>query len=264
MDKYIVQLADALLDLAVVAIITFVGYLLVRFVLVKLFQRLLRRYGIDEVFIRFASLIFTIISMFLVIIVALGVIGVQALFLTAILAATLVALLAAMQGWLRNVAAGLWMFLNAPFKLDDQVEIAGKKGRVQEISLLTTSLRTRDNLKIIMPNRQIVSNIITNFDANPERRIELVIEIAYEEDIQQAIDVIRSVLQADERILAEPEAIIAVADLATNGVKLDVRPWVKQADFSSTRYALRHNIKLALDAQQITIPYQQVQLHTTE
>ena len=264
MDEYIDQLANALLDLVVVAIITFVGYLLVNFVLVKLFQRLLRRYGIDEVFIRFASRIFTIISMFLVIIFALGVVGVQAVLLIATLAAVLVALLAAIQGWLRNVAAGLWMFLNAPFKLDDQVEISGKKGRVEEISLLTTSLRTRDNLKIIMPNRHIVSNIITNFDANPERRIELVIEIAYEDDIQQAIDVIRDVLEADERILAEPQPVIAVADLAQNGVKLDVRPWVKREDFSSTRYALRQNIKLALDAHQITMPYQQIQLHTTE
>ena len=89
MDEYIDQLANALLDLVVVAIISFVGYLLVHFVLVKLFQRLLRRYGIDEVFIRFASRIFTIIGMLLVIIFALGVVGVQTVILMATLAAVL-------------------------------------------------------------------------------------------------------------------------------------------------------------------------------
>ena len=264
MQKYIEQLINSFFDLVVVAIVIVAGYLLVRFALVKLFQRLLRRYGVDEVFVKFASLIFTILCMFLVVIIALGVIGVQAVFLVAALAAILVAMLAAMQGWLQNVAAGLWMFLNKPFKLNELVEIAGKQGRVEEISLLTTSLRTGDNLKIILPNRLIIGNIITNFNANPERRIDLVIDIAYEDDIQQAIDVIGNVLEADEHILTEPEPIIAVADLALNAVKLDVRPWVKQEDFSATRYALRQNIKNALDANQITIPYQQIQLHTAE
>ena len=144
------------------------------------------------------------------------------------------------------------------------VEIAGKQGRVEEISLLTTKLRTRDNLEIILPNRTIVNNIITNFHANPERRIELEIAIAYEEDLQQAISVIQKAIAAEERVLAEPEPIVAVADLNLNGVKLDIRPWVKQEDFSATRYELRQNIKLALDSQNIALPYQPVQLHGTD
>jgi small conductance mechanosensitive channel len=132
---------------------------------------------------------------------------------------------------------------------------------VKAISLLTTSLQTSDNLQIFLPNRLIVRNIITNFDANPERRIQLEINIAYEDDIQHAMDVIREVIREDKRLLTEPEPIVDVADLGLNGVKLDVRPWVKQADFSATRYALRQNIKLALDAHHIKMPYQQIQLH---
>jgi len=219
---------------------------------------------LTKFFVNFAQVMVSILLMSLVVIIALDAVGVQTGFLIAILAAILVALLATMQGWLQNVAGGLWMFLNYPFKLDDLVEIAGKRGRVEEISLLTTKLRTRDNLEIILPNRTIVNNIITNFHANPERRIELEISIAYEGEIQQAIDIIREVLNAEERVLPEPEPIVAVADLGANGVKLDVRPWVKKADFTPTRYALRQNIKLALDANQITIPYQQVHLHTAE
>ena len=109
-----------------------------------------------------------------------------------------------------------------------------------------------------------MTNIITNFDANPVRRIDLNVTIAYEDDLQQAISVIRDLLAEDERVLSEPEAIVAVANLALNGVALDVRPWVKQEDFSTTRYDLRQNIKLALDAYQISMPYQQVQIHTHE
>jgi len=263
-ENFAEQATNFFIDFITAGIVIFVGYLLVRLVLLRLFRRLMRSYGVDAVFLHFAEVIFNIFLMSLVVIVALDVVGVQTGFLIAALTAILIALLASMQGWLQNVAGGLWMFLNYPFKLDDLVEIAGKQGRVEEITLLTTKLRTRDNLEIILPNRTIVSNIITNYHANTERRIELVISIAYEDDIQQAIDVIRGVLEAEERILPEPEPIVAVADLAENGVKLDVRPWVKKDDFSATRYALRKNIKLALDANHITIPYQQIQLHTSD
>lgn len=255
------QITSFLLNLALAGVIILVGYLLVRFVLLRLFRRLMRRYGVDVVFVRFAEVMVSIVLMSVVIIIALDIAGVQTGFLIAALAAILIALLAAMQGWLQNVAAGLWMFFDYPFKLNDLVEIAGKRGRVEEISLLTTKLRTRDNLEIILPNRTIVNNVITNFHANPERRIELEIHISYEDDIQKAIDVIQEVIQGEERILSEPEPVVAVADLSLNGVKLDVRPWVKQADFSSTRYDLRKKIKEALDMQQITLPYQQIQLH---
>ena len=258
------KIAEFLTDFALAAVIVFLGYLFVHFILLKLFRRIMRRYGVDEVFVQFASVILNILFMSLVVIIALDFVGVQTGFLIAALAAVLIALLAAMQGWLQNVAAGLWMFFNYPFKLNELVEIAGKQGRVEEISLLTTKLRTRDNLEIILPNRTIVSNIITNFHANPERRIELEITIAYEEDLQQAISVIQEVIADEERVLAEPEPIVAVADLNLNGVKLDIRPWVKQEDFAAARYALRQNIKLALDSQNITLPYQPVQLHRTD
>jgi small conductance mechanosensitive channel len=258
------QIADFLTNLALAALIIFLGYLFIRFILLKLFRRIMRRYGVDEVFVQFASVILNIFFMALVVILALDFVGVQTGFLIAALAAVLIALLAAMQGWLQNVAAGLWMFFNYPFKLNELVEIAGKQGHVEEISLLTTKLRTRDNLEIILPNRTIVNNIITNYHANPERRIELEITIAYEDNLQQAIAAIEEAIHAEERVLAEPEPVVAVADLGLNGVKLDVRPWVKQEDFTATRYALRQNIKHALDAHDIALSYQQVQLHTSE
>lgn len=264
MEKLTEQLTNFLFDLALVFAITIAGYLFVRFVILSLVRRIMRRSGVDEVFVNFASVILNILLMSIVVIIALDMVGVKTGFLIAALAAVFIALLAAMQGWLQNVAAGLWMFFDYPFKLNELVEIAGKQGRVEEISLLTTKLRTRDNLEIILPNRTIVNNIITNFHTNPERRIELEIFIAFEDDIDQAINVIHDVLQADERILTEPEPVIAVADLSLQGVKLDVRPWVKQPDFSATRYALRKNIKLALDVQNITLPYQPVQLHSSE
>lgn len=263
-DKLTEQFTSFLLNFALAAVVTLAGYLFVRFVLLKLFRRLMRRYDVDIVFVKFVEVVVNVFLMSLVIIIALDMAGVETGYLIAALAAILIALLATMQGWLQNVAGGLWMFLNDPFKLDDLVDIAGKQGKVEEISLLTTKLRTLNNSEIILPNRTIVSNIITNFHANPERRIELVVPIAYKADIEQAISVIHEVLDAEERVLPEPKPIVAVASFDTNGMKLDVRPWVKKADFLLTRYALRKNIKLALDANHVAIPYQQIQLHTSD
>jgi small conductance mechanosensitive channel len=256
------QLADFAVNLLLATGAFALGYLLVRYVIVRFLQRFLRKSGVDEVFVSFATSVANILLILIVAIIALDILGVNTGFLLAILVAVLLAVVAAMQGRLQDVAAGLWMFFTNPFKLNDLVKIAGAEGRVQQIDFLTTTLRTRDNLILTLPNRTIVSNIITNFDAETERRIELEVEISYEDDIRQAIDVLRQVVTADERILAEPEPIIAVSDLAANGVKLHVRPWVRQEHFVSTRYALREKIKYAFDANNITIPYPQLTLHT--
>jgi small conductance mechanosensitive channel len=256
-ERMITLGVDLLSALAVLVL----GYLLVRYVLTPMLRLVLRRYGVDEVFVNFASIIVNLLLMILVAVTALDVLGINTGYLLAGLAAILIALVAAMQGWLQNVAGGMWMFLNSPFKLNDLVDIAGKQGKVEEIQLLTTKLRTRDNLSIIIPNRTVVANIITNFHAQATRRIEFTLEIRYEDDVERAIDLLRATVLADERVLREPEPVIGVANLTSNGVQLDVRPWVKKEDFSATRYALRKNIKYALDQAQIQIAYPQLQIH---
>ena len=263
-DMVLDQLADLALSLVLATIVFILGYLLVRIVMMRIVRRLLQRIHVDKAFVNFASIIINILLMALVLIVALDTAGFKTGFLIAALAAVLIALIAGMQGWLQNVAAGLWMLLNDPFKLDDLVEISGKQGRVEEIQLLVTKLRTRDNLLIILPNRMIISNIITNFHAEPQRRIELVVEISRNDDIHTAIQVLKDVVLSDERVLREPEPVIAVADLGPNGTKLDVRPWVKQEDFTATRYALREKIKYALDANKITMPFPQLHIHNDQ
>lgn len=260
------QLLEELVDLGVsflLAIGAFaLGYVLVRFIIIPILRRFLRGSGVDKVFESFVTSVVYILLTLFVAIIALDILGINTGFLVAVLVGAILAAIAATQGWLQDVAGGLWMLLNNPFKLNDLVEIAGVQGRVQETSILTTTLSTRDNLVVILPNRTVASSIITNFHAQTERRIELAVEISYGDDIRQAIEVLRDVVSSDERVLTEPEPIIAVADLGANGIKLDVRPWVKQEHFSATRYDLREKIKYAFDANDITIPYPQLKLHT--
>jgi len=249
------------LSVLVSSVILLLGYALVRLIVNQIVKRLLRRRGVDEVFVNFIGLISNLLLMFVLLLIALNVVGIETGFLVAAMAAVLIALIAAMQGWLRNVAAGLSMLLNNPFRLDDLVEIGGKKGRVEGITLMTTTLRTGDNLQIMLPNRNIVDNLITNYDAHGHRRIDLVIGIGYDDDIRQAVRVVNEVLSAEPRVLPDPEPTIGVTELADHSVKLDVRPWVKTPDHGDTRRALLEAIKGAFDANQITIPFQQLQIH---
>lgn len=234
--------------------------MLVRYVVVRFLRRYLLRSDIYRVFVSFVTGIVTVLGTLLVATIALDALGVSTGPLLSVLVGAILAVVAAMQGWLQDVAGGLWMLLNRPFKLDDQVKIAEVEGRVQETGFLTTTLRTGDNLTLILHNRTVASSTITNFHAQPERRINLEVEIGYDDDIRQAVDVIRDVLASDERVLAEPEPVIAVADLGPNGTKLHVRPWTKQEHFSDTRYDLREKMKYAFDANGLTIAYPRLEV----
>ena len=256
------RVIDIGIDLALAAGVFVLGYLVVRYGIVRWMRRLMLRYGVDEVFVRFVANITSILLMTIVLIVALEVVGVNTGYLIAGLVVVLITLVAAMNEWLQNVAGGLWMFLNNPFKLDDLVSIAGHKGKVEEIQLLTTKLRTNDNLEIILPNRTIVSSVIINYHAKDIRRINMVVEIGYDDDIRRASEVLRKIVTADERVLPEPAPRIAVNELGANGVKLNVRPWVKKEEYDDTRYDLLEKIKYRLDEEGITMPYPQLEVHT--
>lgn len=261
-DNLIDGLIQIGLSLLVVSAILLIGYALVRLVVNQLVRRLLRRRAVDEVFINFIALILNLLLMFTVLLIALQAVGINTGFLIAGMAAVLIALVAAMQSWLQNVAGGLSMLVNSPFKLNDLVEIVGKKGRVDAITLLSTTLHTGDNLEVILPNRDVVANTITNFDARRRRRIDLIVGIGYEDDIRKAVGVIQEVMASEPRVLPDPEPLIAVTELADHSVKLDVRPWVQTDDHGDTRRALLEAIKLAFDANQITMPFHQLQVHS--
>ena len=262
LDNMIEGLISAGLSLLVVSVILFIGYVLIRLIINQVVKGLLRRRAVDEVFINFIVIILNLLLMFFVLLIALNAVGINTGFLIASMAAVLIALVAAMQGWLQNVAGGLSMLVNAPFKLNDLVEIGGKRGRVEEITLLSTALRTGDNLEIFLPNKDVVATTITNFDTNKRRRIDLIVGIGYEDDIRKAVGVIQDVMSSEPRVLPDPEPQIAVTELADHSVKLVVRPWVKTRDYLDTRRTLLEAIKHAFDANQISMPFHQIRIHS--
>lgn len=237
-----------------------VGFAIVR-LLLRLLRRLLRRSHLDPVFIHFATSIANILLLIFVVILALDQLGVDTSYLFAILAGVLVALSLALQDSLKSLAAGMQLLFQQPFKAGDEVDIANVRGYVEELNMMTTRLRTGDQVDIVLPNAAVVEATIKDFTTYPTRRIDMLVRISYRDDLRQARDLLQRLMAADERVLKEPAPAVSVAELAEASVHLNVRPWVKNEDYSATRRDLSEQIKLAFDEHGITIPYPQVDVH---
>ncbi len=148
-----------------------------------------------------------------------------------------------------------------PFKEGDFVEAAGTAGVVEKISIFNTILLTPDNREVIVPNSQVYGGTIVNVTARSTRRIDLVFGIGYDDNIGQAKKLIEEVMNSEERILKDPAAAVMVAELGDSSVNLAVRPWVKKEDYWDVRADLLEAIKLRFDANGISIPFPQRDLH---
>jgi small conductance mechanosensitive channel len=184
--------------------------------------------------------------------------------LMAILGAAGLAVGLALKDSLSNFASGVMIIIFRPFNIGDFITAGGSSGVVDEIGLFATLMHTGDNQRIIVPNSAILNGTIVNTSALSTRRIDLVIGIGYDDNIGQARDIIMGILEADERILKDPAAGVAVAELADSSINLNVRPWVNAADYWTVRPDLLENIKVQLDSAGISIPYPQQDVHMHE
>lgn len=206
----------------------------------------------------------SIVRYFIVIIVVLAVLnrfGVQTASLIAVLGAAGLAIGLAMQGTLSNVAAGVMLLIFRPFNVGHYIEAGGQAGTVHELGLFITELNTPDNVRISVPNADIWGSAIKNYSFNPTRRMDLIVGISYEDDINTAIGAIDAVIGGDGRIHRDPAPMVAVNELADSSVNLVVRFWCNAGDYWPLKFDLTKAIKERLDADGISIPYPQCQVH---
>lgn len=197
---------------------------------------------------KYAVIIFTGIAL-------LDQFGVETTSLVALLGAAGLAIGLALQGTLSNLAAGVMLLMFRPFKIGDFIEVAGQSGVVNAISLFTTRLDTGDNVRIIIPNSSVWGTSIINYSFHDKRRLQLVFGVGYDDKIDEAMQVIRDVITADSRSLADPEPVIAVTELADSSVNIMVRVWCASGDYWALNWDLLKAVKEALDAKGINIPY---------
>jgi small conductance mechanosensitive channel len=228
--------------------------------------RVFDRTEMDETLEKFLTSLFYYLIITIAGVAALGMMGIQMASVLTILGAAGLAVGLALQGTLSNVAAGVMLLIFRPFKVGDFVDAAGTAGTVESIGLFTTRLNTPDNIHIIIPNSGIYGGAIKNFSHHEIRRNDMVMGISYDDDIAVAVETIRSVLDADDRVLKDPEYVVAVSELGDSSVNLVVRPWCKASDYWGLRFDLTRSLKETLEAAGCSIPYpqQDVYLHKVE
>jgi len=216
---------------------------------------------VDKTLAKFVKNLSHIVLLIFVVIAAVAPLGVETTQFAVVLGAAGLAIGLALQGSLANFASGFLMIIFRPFKVGDFIEAAGVKGTVKEIRIFNTIVNTPDNIRVIIPNAQITGGNILNYTTNGTRRVDLVIGVSYEDDLKKAKTIIEGVLVQDERVLQDPKPNVAVFELGDSSVNFVVRPWVNSADYWDTYFDMTAKIKLALDKNDITIPFPQRDVH---
>jgi len=167
----------------------------------------------------------------------------------------------AFQDTLGNLASGLMIMINRPFDDGDYVQVGGVGGTVRSVSIVATTVTTPDNQVIVIPNKNVWGNVITNVTASDTRRVDLVFGISYEDSIPDALRVIEETVAAHPLVLADPEPVIRVHELAASSVNFVCRPWTKTDDYWTVYWDLTHSMKEAFGDAGISIPYPQQDVH---
>lgn len=245
--------------IAAIAIVVF-GRWLVQWVAI-LIRKALTKSGMDLTLIHFLEKLVFYTLLIAIFIAAADQVGIKTTSFLAILGAAGLAVGLALKDSLSNFASGVMLILFTPFKVGDAVTAGGVSGSVVRIDIFHTIINTWDNQKIIVPNSKITSDIITNINANPTRRIDLTIGIGYDDDVAEAKSILQQLVQEDPRILVDPKPQIALAEFGDSSINIVVRPWVATHEYWNVRFDLLDRIKQVFDERNITIPYPQRDVH---
>lgn len=197
----------------------------------------------------------------LVIITAIAQLGVDVTALLTAIGAATVTVGLALQDTMKNIASGVMIIINKPFKSGDYIEFEGLEGTVQKILITNTYLLTIDNKEVIIPNSRLTSNSLTNYTAQEMRRLDLTYQIAYSDNIKTAKRVLSDIIAADERVFKSPEPLVAVSGQKDSAIELTLRVWCKTESYWDLYFYLQEQVKLEFDKAGINIPFNQLDVH---
>tara|TARA_R110002072_G_scaffold26340_11_gene87328 strand:+ start:285 stop:1115 length:831 start_codon:yes stop_codon:yes gene_type:complete len=265
-EEMIAQLVETgtrgAVNVALALLILIIGYLVAGLVKRNVKSLMMKSERIDVTIASFFSDLVRYGILIVVFIAVLNRFGVETTSLVAAIGAAALAIGLALQGTLSNVAAGVMIVFFRPYKFGDFVDIAGTSGTVRDINLFTTELAMVDGVKVIVPNAQSWGQVILNYSANPTRRVDWTFSISYDDDIDKAIEVIREVITADERVHTDPEPIIVVVGHGASSIDISARVWAATADHWAIKWDMWKRVKQAFDRNDIEIPYpHQVEIH---
>jgi small conductance mechanosensitive channel len=251
------------LKLLTALIVVIVGKQLVK-ILLKVIKVALEKANTEETVRIFVANLLNTVFTVIIFVAAINQLGVETTSIIALLGAAGLAIGLALQGSLANFASGILIVIFRPYKVGDYIEAGTNAGTVKDIQIFSTVLRTPDNKTIVVPNGSIMDGSITNYSEQPTRRIDIIASCSYQDDLDKVKQVLKTILDSEDRILTEPKPQIAVSELAESSVNFIVRPWVNSSDYLPVMYSLLEQIKKTFDQEGISIPYPQSDIHIHE
>ena len=244
-------------------VVLLAGLLLIKLIL-GIVKKTLEKTALDGAIHTFVVSALRIVLYIILVVVLLGVLEVPTTPLVTVLGAGGAAIALALKDSLGNIAGGLLLLINQPFKKGDEIDIAGNYGEGDGIDLFVTTLRTYDNKVITIPNGTINTSVIVNYSRRDSRRVDCKFGISYDSDLALAKSVLLRVAQSNPDIFEDPAPFIGVASHGDSAVILDLRVWCNTEKYYEVKYALTEQVKLAFDEADISIPYPQMDVHVVK
>ena len=243
------------------AVIAAVVCLVVIKILTKLMARALGRSRLDTPLQTLLRRLFKGVLWFVAAIIVLDCLNIEVTSLVAVLSVVGLAFSLALQNFLSNMAGGMQLLASHPFKLGDFVDAGGCSGTVTEIGMFYTKLTTPDNKLVQLPNSTIVSANITNFSAQPTRRVEWKVSASYDAPTDQVISLLKGMAVDHPLVLADPEPVVHVEEYGDNAIGYVMRAWCANADYWTVYFDLMDGFKTAFDQAGVEMTYPHVNVH---
>ncbi|HDT6543208.1 TPA: small-conductance mechanosensitive channel MscS [Kluyvera ascorbata] len=240
-------------------ILLFVGKAISR-LLSRGLEKLLLKRKVDITIVQFFTALVRYITLAFFVVAALGRVGIETSSIIAVIGAAGLAVGLALQGSLSNFAAGVLLVSLRPFRAGEVVQIGAMTGTVEKVHIFSTTLLTGDSKEVVIPNGKIIADNIINYSRHPFRRIDLVIGVGYQSRIADVKRVINQLIEKDSRIDRQRGVTVRLGELGASSLNFYVRVWVRNAEYWNTYYDLLENIKEALDANHIDLPYPQMDI----
>ena len=248
------------INLIYVIVIYFVGSRLIRFFVKRLRNgRLFNK--LDKTISSFLLSFINITSYIILIIIIAGVIGIPSTSIITLLGSAGVAIGLALQGGLSNIAGGLIILAFKPFRVGDFIDTHTDSGTVKGISLFYTTILTVDNRTISIPNGSLANSSVVNFSMKDKRRLDVDIDVSYDNDIELVKKTLNKIINKDERILKDEDIFVRLTNYKDSSMTYTIRVWTKKDDLFNVKFDLLENIKKEFDKEKIVIPYNQLDVH---
>ena len=224
-------------------------------------RKLMVKRDIDASLVPFLTSMINGLLKVLLIITAMSMLGIEMTSFIAILGAAGLAVGLALSGTLQNFAGGVMILVFKPFRVDDFIEAQGYTGVVKEIQIFITILTTPDNKTVIIPNGGLANGALFNYSAQETRRVDWTFGIAYGDKAEDARKILMELMNADERILQDPEPFVGLKELGDSSVNFATRAWVKGEDYWGVFFDMNNNVYNAFNEKGINIPFPQMDVH---